>query len=76
VTSESGGKRAWLGRVQGHFAAISRTVIRLWVRQKNFAKVFQKHVVAEKILPHAWDSNLKSGASSTSQAISSARPVH
>jgi hypothetical protein len=48
VASESGGKRAWLGRVQGHFAAILRMVIRPCAMQKNFAKVFQKHASAKK----------------------------
>jgi hypothetical protein len=48
VTSESGGKRARLGRVQGHFAAILRMMIRWLEMQKNFAKVFQKHVSAKK----------------------------
>jgi hypothetical protein len=42
VASESGGKRARLGPLQGHFAAILRMVIRVSAKQKNFAKVFQR----------------------------------
>jgi hypothetical protein len=49
VASESGGKRARLGLLQGHFAAILRMVIRAVAEQKNFAIVLQRRASRENI---------------------------
>jgi hypothetical protein len=49
VAPESGGKRARLGPLQGHFAAILRMVIRMFAEQKNFAKVFQRRASTKNI---------------------------